>query len=178
MKIGYADPPYPGQAKRLYGNHPDYAGEVDHVALIYKLVTEYDGYCLHTSSVALYEIMERFAIEVGPADRPRVMAWTKSFAAFKANVPVAYAWEPVLVKAARKPVVKKEMVYRDWITEPITMMKGLPGVKPARVCHWLFEVMGCEPEDELDDMFPGTGAVTKAWDKWCSQRTLFEEAAK
>ena len=35
----------------------------------------------------------------------RVMAWVKGFAAFKRNVSVAYAWEPVIVKAARKPVV-------------------------------------------------------------------------
>lgn len=32
MRIAYADPPYPGQSK-LYRNHPDYAGEVDHAAL-------------------------------------------------------------------------------------------------------------------------------------------------
>jgi hypothetical protein len=30
VKIAYADPPYPGQAKKHYGDHPDYAGEVDH----------------------------------------------------------------------------------------------------------------------------------------------------
>ncbi len=173
MKIAYADPPYPGWAKH-YKDHPDYAGEVDHAVLIYKLVSEYDGYCLHTSSPALYGILERFAIEVGPEDRPRIMSWVKPFAAFKANVPVAYAWEPVLVKAARKPVVKQGMVYRDWISEGITLKRGLTGAKPERVCHWLFEVMGCETEDDLCDLFPGTGAVTDAWDKWRSQRTLFD----
>lgn len=30
MRIAYADPPYPGQARKHYGQHPDYAGEVDH----------------------------------------------------------------------------------------------------------------------------------------------------
>ncbi len=171
MRIGYADPPYPGQA-HLYREHPDYAGEVDHAVLVYKLIHEYDGYCLHTSSVALARVLERFLIETN--DMPRVMSWVKPFAAFKKNVSVAYAWEPVLVRAARKPVVKQGMVYRDWISEPITLQRGLTGAKPERVCQWLFEVMGCEPEDDLDDMFPGTGAVARAWKHWCSQRTLFD----
>ena len=173
MRIAYADPPYPGCA-HLYRGHPDYAGEVDHVALIKRLVTDYDGYCLHTSSVALPAVLAR--IPTGDAF-PRIMAWTKPLAAFKRNVSVAYAWEPVLVKAARKPVVKQGMTYRDWIAEPITLKRGLTGAKPERVCHWLFEVMGCEPGDELDDLFPGTGAVTAAWDSWLAQRTLFEASA-
>ena len=59
MRVAYADPPYPGQAKRHYGGHPDYAGEVDHAELVYRLVSEFDGYCLHTSSSALLDVLER-----------------------------------------------------------------------------------------------------------------------
>lgn len=175
MRIGYADPPYPGQS-HLYRDHPDYADEVDHAQLVYDLVHEYDGYCLHTSSPALADVLKRFTIETN--DMPRVMAWVKPFAAFKANVPVAYAWEPVLVKAARKPVVKPGMTYRDYCSASITLQRGLPGVKPQRVCRWLFEVMGCEPDDELFDLYPGTGAVTEAWEAWISQRTLFDDVTK
>jgi hypothetical protein len=171
MRVAYADPPYPGCA-RLYRGQPDYAGEVDHADLVYRLLTEYDGYCLHTSSVALADVLHRFQLEVGPKDMPRVMAWVKPFAAFKRNVSVAYAWEPVLVHAARKPVVKPGMTYRDWLAEPITLKRGLTGAKPEWVCRWLFEVMGCEPDDDLDDLYPGTGAVTRAWDAWRSQTNL------
>jgi hypothetical protein len=169
MRLAYADPPYPGCA-HLYADHPDYAGEVDHARLVYELVTEYDGYCLHTSSVALADVLARFQIETN--DMPRVMAWVKPFAAFKKNVSVAYAWEPVLVKACRKPVVKPGMTYRDWIAEPITLERGLTGAKPDAVCRWAFEIVGAEPEDELDDLFPGTGAVTAAWDVWRRQTRL------
>lgn len=178
MRIAYADPPYPGCA-HLYKDHPDYAGEVDHAALVYKLVSEYDGYCLHTSSVALPEVLECFEINVDITDRPRIMAWVKPFAAFKANVSVAYAWEPVIVKAARKPEVGafEGFVYRDWISSPITLQRGLVGEKPGNVSMWLFEVMGCQPDDELHDLFPGTGAVTDAWNVWRNQRTLFEVPA-
>ena len=52
MKIAYADPPYPGLA-HLYKDHPDFAGEVDHAVLIARLEAEFDGWILHTSSVAI-----------------------------------------------------------------------------------------------------------------------------
>jgi hypothetical protein len=163
MRIGYADPPYPGQSAIHYGDHPDYAGEVDHFELLDRLVTHYDGWVLHTSSVALADVLHA-ASEV---DAPhRLMAWVKPFAAYKRNVSVAYAWEPVLVAAARKPEVTGRMVMRDWFSEPITMKRGLTGAKPERLCHWLFEVLGAHPDDELDDLFPGSGAVARAWESW------------
>ena len=170
MKIGYADPPYPGQAKRHYGDHPDYAGEVDHRQLLARLDSEYDGWILHTSSTALTHVLY-WASELGVGGY-RVAAWVKPFAAFKANVPVAYAWEPVLVKAARTPEVSGRLVMRDWIAESITVRRGLVGVKPAAVCRWLFEIVGAEPGDELDDMFPGSGAVGRAWRSWCAELRL------
>ncbi len=157
-RVAYADPPYPSCA-HLYRTHPDYAGEVDHAALLLEL-QKYDGWLLHTSSVALREIAPLIPAEA------RFMAWVKPFAAFKANVSVAYAWEPVIVKAARKPVVNGRFVMRDWIAESITMKRGLTGAKPERVCHWAFEMLGMGPDDELCDLFPGTGAVTRAWETW------------
>ena len=69
------------------------------------------------------------------------MAWVKPFAAFKRNVSVAYAWEPVIVKAIRKPVVRGRVVMRDWVSENITLKKGLCGAKPEKVCLWAFEIL-------------------------------------
>lgn len=163
MKIAYADPPYPGCA-HLYKDHADFAGEVDHAKLIAQLRDEFDGFILHTSSVALPLIAPVVGAGV------RCMAWVKGFAAFKRNVSVAYAWEPVFVKPARKPVVSTRLVMRDWIECPITLRRGLTGAKPEKVCHWAFEMVGAHPDDELVDLFPGTGAVTKAWATW---RKLF-----
>lgn len=171
MRIAYADPPYPGQSKKHYGDHPDYAGEVDHAELVERLVRDYDGWVLHTSSPALRDVLP-----LCPPDA-RVMAWVKPFAAFKRNVPVAYAWEPVIVKAARKPVVSDRMTFRDFISEPITMQRGLAGAKPEAVCRWCFEVVGAERDDELHDLFPGSGAVARAWVAWISQLPLMETAA-
>jgi len=100
------------------------------------------------------------------------MAWVKPFAAFKRNVSVAYAWEPVLVKAARPPEVTGNMVGRDWISEPMTMSRGLVGAKPTAVCEWAFAMAGALPEDDLIDLYPGTGAVAASWEKWRAQTRL------
>lgn len=166
MRIAYADPPYPGCA-HMYRDHPDYAGEVDHAELL-TMLSMYDGWVLHTSSVALPDLLPL----VPHWDGVRLMAWVKPFAAFKRNVPVAYAWEPVIVKACRKPVVAGREVMRDWVSEPITMKRGLTGAKPDRVCRWAFEVVGAEPDDDLVDLFPGTGAVSRAWEAWRNQLVL------
>ena len=162
MQLAYADPPYIGCA-HLYRGHADYAGEIDFVALVRRLESDYDGWVLHASATAeSMAILAPLALRTGA----RWMAWVKGFAAFKRNVSVAYAWEPVLVKPARKPVVSKRLVMRDWIQESITLKRGLTGAKPEAVCHWAFEMMGACPDDDLCDLFPGTGAVTRAWGTW------------
>jgi hypothetical protein len=160
VRVAYADPPYPGCA-HLYKEHPDYAGEVDHYQLARDL-HDYDGWILHTASTTLGQVL----------DALYDAQWVKPFAAFKRNVSVAYAWEPVLVKPCRKPVVTPAMVMRDWISEPITLKRGLTGAKPEAVCRWAFHVLGMEPDDELVDLFPGSGAVTRAWESWQAERQL------
>lgn len=179
-RIAYADPPYPGQSKRHYGDHEDYAGEVDH-ALLARDLTGYDGWILHTSAPALHHVQMCLA---DTGERPidpdsfrgggtyRVCAWVKPFAAFKKNVPVAYAWEPVLIKACRKPIVDGAIIMRDFVSEGITMQRGLTGAKPEAVCRWAFHVVGAEPDDHLIDIYPGSGAVTRAWECWRDQLVL------
>ena len=162
MRIGYADPPYIG-CSHLYKDQPDYAGEVDHAALIDRLQNDFDGWVLHAAATAHSIAILAPLVEKTGA---RWMSWIKGFAAFKKNVSVAYAWEPVIIKAARKPVVSKRLVMRDWIQESITLRRGLTGAKPEAVCHWAFEMVGARPEDDLHDLFPGTGAVTRAWYSW------------
>lgn len=165
MKIGYADPPYVGCA-HLYPEKT----EVDHGELIARLNHEFDGWVLHAAATA--ESIATIAPAVRYFGDARWCSWVKGFAAFKKNVSVAYAWEPVIIKAARKPVVSGRIVMRDWIECPITLQRGLVGAKPEKVCHWAFELVGAEPDDELVDLFPGTGAVTKAWGTWRKQLEL------
>jgi hypothetical protein len=170
MKFAYADPPYIGQAKKHYGNEASYGGEVDQKALIERLCLEYpDGWALSSSSSALKEILSYCPDDV------RVMAWVKPFASFKPGVNPAYAWEPVIVRGGRRRGRELPTI-RDWVSANITLKKGLCGVKPLTFCKWIFEVLGMMSGDELSDLFPGSGAVSTAWNEYKKQVELTEEA--
>lgn len=177
MKLGYADPPYFGCGKLYAAHHPDaldWDDPATHLELVERLEEEFDGWVLHMSatpeSIALYAPL---VILTGA----RWCSWVKGFAAFKRNVPVAYAWEPVIIKPCRKPVVSKRLVMRDWIQESITLKRGLVGAKPEAVVHWGLELVAARPDDDLSDLFPGTGAVTEAWRTWRGKFTLPTEHA-
>ena len=59
MRFAYADPPYPGTARRYYGDQATFAGEVDHAALVASLVDAgYDGWALSTSAKALGDVIK------------------------------------------------------------------------------------------------------------------------
>ena len=155
MKFAYADPPYIGQANR----YPE-KQEVDHQQLIDTLVAEYpDGWALSCSSPSL-----RYLLPLCP-ETIRVMAWVKPFCSFKPNVNPAYAWEPILVNGGRRRTREQDTA-RDWVSVNITLKKGLVGVKPDSFSYWLFSVLNMEPGDIFVDLFPGTGAVTAAWEKY------------
>jgi len=65
----------------------------------------------------------------------------------------------------------------DWVSANITLKRGLCGAKPEAFCRWLFEVLGMERDDELHDEFPGSGAVTRAWNAWRQQGLMFDASA-
>ena len=153
MRAVYADPPYIGCA-HLYPEKE----EVDHVALIEKLKT-YDAWALSATSNSLHTILPLCS------DTVRIMAWVKPFSIFKPSVRTAYAWEPVLVQQGRLRTKGQDTV-RDWVSANITLRRGVVGAKPDQFCYWLFEVLNLSPEDEFDDLFPGSGAVTRAWNHY------------
>lgn len=180
MRIAYADPPYPGQSRIHYADHADYAGEVDHDALARRLQADYDGWIIHTSAPGLYEVQRALADAGAHALDPvtrrggdyRVCVWVKTFAAFKANVPIPYAWEPVLIKPARKVVVDPHTLTRDWISAPITMRRGFAGAKPDVVVEWALRIAAAARDDDVVDLYPGSGAVGYAIDRWRVQGAL------
>ena len=154
MRFAYADPPYIGRSS-YYKDHPDYAGEVDHQQLIDQLISEYpDGWALSCSSSSLPILLPMCTIKV------RVGAWVKPLASFKKGVNPAYAWEPVIFHGGRKRD-PADPTHRDWVSENITMKKGLPGAKPYAFCVWLFNLLNIRRGDVFDDLFPGTGKVTE-----------------
>ena len=151
MRFAYADPPYIGMAHRYPENT-----EVDHAELIARLTGEFtDGWALSLHTPSLRTIRELCPSDV------RVMAWVKPFAAFKPNVNPAYAWEPVIVCGGRKRT-RQQLTVRDWISANITIRKGLVGAKPDAFCDWILDVLNVEPEDEVIDLYPGTGSMGRA----------------
>lgn len=81
-----------------------------------------------------------------------------------------YTWEPVIVAPARP---RKDV--RNVLTTHMLggFMKGrITGEKPHAFCTWMFALLGAETGDDLDDIFPGSGAVGEAWQSWETQVRL------
>jgi hypothetical protein len=166
LRIAYADPPYPGQSKRLYGDHPDYAGEVDLAELVAALQT-FHGWALSTSNNSLADVLAL----TGPQ---RVLAWCKPIAPPFPGRGV-YGWEPVVVKWARPPAGD----LRDTLTASPEQYTFRPkpecyvtGAKPPAFCSWLFRWLGARPGDQFMDFFPGSRAVTDAWRRFNQQEAM------
>ena len=163
MRAAYADPPYLGLAEKFYGHlHPD-AADYDrpdtHKALIERMNDEYDCWAMSLHSPALHTILPMCPSDV------RVMAWTKTWCSFKPGRKDAHmAWEPVIVRGCR-PQAKRLHAVRDYVSTT-TSKSGFKGSKPEEFCFWVFEVLNLEPDDEFHDLFPGSGAVQSAWDRW------------
>ena len=97
----------------------------------------------------------------------RVAAWHRGERPNASRWPL-HAWEPVIYSGGRQvigdrlqPRCVDSMVCG---VAPLTTLPGrVIGAKPAPVCRWIFDQLGARPDDTLDDLFPGSGAVTRAW---------------
>ena len=186
MRFAYADPPYPGQARRLYGGHPDYAGEVDHAELIAELERDYDGWALSTSAQALQRVLALCPEGENNPKRPgttkegtgvRILVWTKPMTSIWPGT-LPYGWEPVILRNPRRRATYQAGA-RDTLDaspEGFTWRERPPdhviGAKPPAFCRWLFECAGLQPDDEFVDLFAGSGAVAAEWERWRSQPEL------
>jgi hypothetical protein len=56
-------------------------------------------------------------------------------------------------------------VARPRLTDPARVV----GAKPAAFAGWLFELLGALPGDQLDDLFPGSGGIARAWALYASR---------
>lgn len=191
MRFAYADPPYLGCCKLYDHYHPDgrcWDDVETHRLLIERLCDEYpDGWAMSASSPS-----QRALLPLCPDD-VRVAPWVKPFASFKPNVNPAFTWEPVIFRGGRKhdrydPTVKDHFILEDSaltqllkemldptlvVVESITLKKGLTGAKPEKFCFKVFDLLGMEPEDEIADLFPGTGIVTQAWERYRTVKAVY-----
>lgn len=150
LVFAYADPPYPGRAWRYYRH-----SEVDHAALIAELeARKLGGWALSTSEDAL-----RHVLPLCP-EGARVCPWVKPHAANPRTYGPHNCWEPLIVVGGRQ----LQPGVRDWLKAlPARGGGTLIGRKPLAFCAWLFQLLGMLPGDELVDVFPGTGVVSRAW---------------
>jgi hypothetical protein len=165
MKIAYADPPYLGCCA-LYGHEHGHSGRcwddlATHERLIDGLCDAYpDGWALSLSAPSLRQLLPLCPVDV------RVSPWVKPFAVFKPNVNPAYAWEPVIWRGGRAKRGREEPTVRDWFSGNITLKRGLTGAKPEQFCFWLFDLLGLRADDEFVDIYHGSGAVARAWQRY------------
>ncbi len=179
MRLAIADPPYPpligsggrkNRASRWYGTgqrsrkdrpadqHPEADAWDDparHRLLLEQLVNEYDGWAIATSpdGIAAYG-----PLPVGT----RIMAWVKTNA-----IPGAHrlrsCWEPVILypPVGRRSSRTEAGQMPDVLTAAAPR-RGFPGAKPPEWTAWVLEAMSWDPRtDQVDDLFPGSGAVSE-----------------
>lgn len=169
MRFAYADPPYPGNA-HYYRERI----EVDHVRLLEQLDGYPDGWALSTSSEALSDVLALCPSGI------RVCAWVRSVRRTPSTRALS-AWEPLIVfggrplrissSSGRRVVQDLEdaLVYRGHYR---AFPGALTGMKSPQFAEWMFRQLGAAPGDQLDDLFPGSGAVSEAWRRHVGERRV------
>lgn len=153
-RFAYADPPYPG----LSGYYPEQR-EVPHGPLIRRLQLEYpDGWALSTSAESLLNVW-CFCPEA------RLFIWVKKPRGhLKSRVLSSFEALLVFLGHERRLAVSQDL--RDVLIargRHRSFPGALIGMKPPAFCEWMFRLLGVRPGDQLDDLFPGSGAVTEAF---------------
>jgi hypothetical protein len=126
---------------------------------VHRLCDEFDGWALSCHAPSLQAILA-----ICPAD-VRVAAWVKPRGGFTPGQRYAPGWEPVIFLAGVQfgdgPPV------RGWHAEDVQSGPAhtFPGRKPPGFAGWICDLLGYVPGDELVDLFPGSGALTRAFVK-------------
>ena len=162
LRLAYADPPYPGLAW-YYKDHPDYAGEVDHGALLDDLLG-LDGFALSTSKWGL-----RLCVGLLAERKARnwdIATWVRAPRVQRARRPVQ-STEFVIFRTARTEVVEQPADSLVFVPQPrVGDPKRVIGAKPAAFISWMFALMGARPGDAFTDVYAGSGRVAQAWQFW------------
>ncbi len=163
MRFAYADPPYLGCGKMYAAFHPNaliWDDPETHRRLIERLCDEWpDGWAMSLHVPSLQTLLGMCPKDV------RVGAACKTFGQIRPTA-VQWMWEPVIWRGGRKGRTNPSP--RDWITyntAPRSAARdgGLIGGKPRAYSFWVFSLLNAQRGDTLDDLFPGTGAVSAAW---------------
>lgn len=180
MRLAIADPPYPpfigaggrkNRATRWYGDkqrsrtdkpadvHPEAARWNDprvHRELFLDLAADYDGFAIATSWDGI-EAYRPLPPEV------RIMVWYKPNAQ-PGSHRLRSMWEAVILypPAGRRSNLGGIGTTPDVLVAPAPR-KRFRGSKPREWTEWVLAALTYDSErDTVDDLFPGSGAVTRA----------------
>ena len=179
-RFAIADPPYLGRAHRHYGQrdvsvefgsgpvrmstglgpslrqtteHPD-AAEWDkpekHQEMVQSLLADFDGF-----AIAMHRTSLRHYLEWLPD--AWIAVWHDSRMP-AGGARIVGAWEPVLVQTPLMRRRGRGLNVRDVLIAPHPEV-GHIGAKPRAWTAWVIEMLGAGPDDEVVDLFPGSGLV-------------------
>ncbi len=124
-----------------------------------------DGWALSTSAAALQQVLALCPPGV------RVCSWQRAVRPTKSKRPIS-AWEPLIASGGRELATDGPQVVRDALAYGGRYRRfpgALIGMKPPQCAAWLFAQLGARPGDQLEDLFPGSGAIGEAWRRYTSQ---------
>lgn len=182
MRLAIADPPYLGRAEMWYGerstavmnsnassrlssparkpdHHPDAAiwdDPATHRDLVAQLVAGYDGWVIAMVPDNLFEYLQWVPRST------RVAVWHDPNVMPNGSHP-RRRWEAVLVHRApgRRRVADVPMPVGDVLSKAHS--GRFAGRKPRAWTEWVLTMLGyCDTHDTVDDLFAGSGAVSRA----------------
>lgn len=175
MKLAIADPPYLGRSNRWYGDgrgssggrhvadhHPDaraWDNAETHRDLIRRLCDEFDGWAIAAAPDSLPVYLGACVGVV-----PRVMIWHRRNAP-PSGSRVGSMWEPVILRIPNGRSAHGTGLTVSDVLDAAAPRQSFAGSKPDAWTRWVLDALGYRPgEDELHDLFNGSGAVAAAAD--------------
>ena len=165
-RFAYADPPYPGKH-----NYYVERRAVDHRELVRRLEADFpDGWALSTSAEALPHVLCLCRSPV------RVAVWRRRVRVTRSSRPLS-GWEPLILAGGRPLDTSRaqqlvdDLDTGDLVADDVLDYRGrydsfpgaLTGMKPPEFAAWMFAQLGARAGDELVDLYPGSGAIGRAW---------------
>ena len=96
-----------------------------------------------------------------------VAAWTRGARGHADPHGPVSSWEPVIYCGGRHGTFRPDSLVHG-VKPRSTDPDHVVGAKPAVFARWLFELLGAAPGDTLDDLFPGSGGIARAWEIYSS----------
>ena len=179
-KFAIADPPYYGRAKRWYGvggcgaghgkrqadQHPEahiWDKPEAHLNMLKDLQLHYDGFAIATSVMGLNVYLKEIDLTQGSGYR--ICIWHKPISA-PSGSRIRNVYEPVIIYIPSDRRGYKSYVRMDDLKTINIKKNGFVGSKPKEWVWWVLDLMGADKEDQIDDLFFGSGAVTQAINEW------------